>query len=390
MLVKSLLFAYLFISVNDIILYSYKILWLKNIALVSLLLWYLFGSKNFHKIDALYVTLVFFGFVNYLFVAIVYGNDFDYIAIENIGVFVTFVVPVVVVKWIGDNQLKIIKIINVFLWAILFATLYKVIYVLSAHGYFIPELTKNFFKDIEGRGVLGGVQRLNTGNQLLVTFALFIAYRLFQLDYRPSFMIFVASICFLNIYLAGSRFFTLITFSTVVLLSFFNNSSGLKFKIMVSLLTLMLGLYLGEELIHAREAAGIVDDGGEYRIVQAKYLFDSFLSAPLLGHGPGYTIDSLHYSTPWAFENQSLVVFAKFGLLGFTLFAILICMQYKIFKQSKSPVHYAMCIFIIVFASIFNPYLFGTYAALAFMVSLIVGYIYDDRNRNFIKSCDNR
>ena len=378
---ESLLMLYLFISVNDILLLPFGILWVKSAILFYLFIG-LFIKPNFKRNE--YFTYLFiagFLFIISFAVAAIYGNNFDYALSENLGLLTTLIVPIIVLNWININPEKIVRIAKVFLWAILFATLHKIFYVIYMQGYLSNGFFDFMYKDLLGRGEVGDLNRLNTGNQLLVSFALFMAYRFFVIGYQKLFMSFVIILCFINIYLTASRLFTPVTFSLLGVFIFVGVKGKWAQKIVFAVLMFFLAYILMGDLLSGREASNTIDDGNLYRIYQAKYLFESFLSAPFFGNGPGFVINDTDYDLPWAFENQVLVVFAKYGMVGFVSFASLVALQFKMFKFSLSLFHYLMLIFFIVVASIFNPYLFNTYAAWAFTISLILAYLFKEGNR---------
>lgn len=381
-----LLMLYLFVSVNDLVLLPFGMLWFKS-AILFLLLFGMFIRPRFRLNEYLsYLFIAGLLFVVSFTVAASYGNNLDYATSENLGLLITLIVPIIVLNWTNVNPEQILTISKVFLWAIIFATIHKIFFVIYMQGYLSIGFFDFLYKDLLGRGVVGEIDRLNTGNQLLVSLALFMAYRFFAMGYQKLFMGLSMVFCIINIYLAASRFFTPATFGLLGIFIFVGVKGKWTQKIIFGALMFFLAYILVGDLLSGREASNTVDDGNFYRIYQANFLFESFLTAPIFGNGPGFAIHNDDYDLPWAFENQVLVVFAKYGLIGFASFVFLVAMQYKMFRYPLSLFHYLTLIFFIVVASIFNPYLFSTYAAWAFTISLVLGYILKESNREIILS----
>lgn len=385
---QVLLMLYLFISVNDLLLLPLGALWFKYLILFLVVITLFVGKLLRSKATLFYGFILTSFFLISSIVAFTYSNNIDYAYAENLSLLTALVTPVIVFNWINDNPIKIISISEFFLWSILFATLYKIFYVVYLQGYLPFTFFEIIYKDVAGRGQIEGLDRLNTGNQLLVSFAFFTAFRFFSIGYKNYFMIFVMLVCALNTYLAASRFFTPVTYGLLAIIIFFNVDVKLIWKIFFFVLMAYLSYLLTMDVLAARESFG-ADDSELIRLIQNKALLQSFFNAPVFGNGPGFYIPELGYDTPWAFENQTLVVFAKYGLVGFSFIAILLFMQSKIFGFAISRFNYFSFLFFIVLASLFNPYLFGTYAAWAFSFLLILAYIYNDANKVKILSDGN-
>jgi hypothetical protein len=384
---KTLLMLFLFVAVNDLVLVPFGILWIKNM-LVFLLFFCLHIKLKLRFTEYFtYLFVVASLFVISFSVAASYSNNLNYAASENFALLITFIVPIIVLNWINVDPNKIVGVLNVFLWAILFATLYKILFVIYMQGYLSFGLFDFIYKDVLGRGVVGEIYRLNTGNQLLVSFALFMAYRFFAIGYKKLFMSIVMAFCVINMYFAASRFFSVATFALLGIFILFGGKSiksNWVQKFFFTALVAIIAFFQIDDLLSGREALNTTDADSIYRIYQAKFLFESFFVAPFFGNGPGFAIHDADYDLPWAFENQTLVVFAKYGLIGFFLIVSIIALQFKIFKFPLSLFHYLMFILFIVIASIFNPYLFGTYAACAFSIALILAYLFKESNRELI------
>jgi len=377
---------YLFVAVNDLILLPFGMLWIKK-TILFLLLFDLFIKPKFKHNE--YLTYLFTAgllFIVSFFVATLYGNKLSYSTSENLGLLITLIVPMIVLNWINVSPRRIVKLLKIFLWAILFASIHKILFVFYMQGYLSFSFFDFLYGDLLGRGLVGDVDRLNTGNQLLVSLALFVAYRFFMMGRQKIFMGLVMVFCIVNIYLAASRFFTPVTFGLLGIFVFVGVKGKWVQKIIFAVLLCFFGYLLIGDLLLGRETSDIASAGNLYRIYQANFLFESFLSAPFFGNGPGFVIHNADYDLPWAFENQVLVVFAKYGLFGFVSFSFLVALQYKIFRFPLSLFHYLTIVFFIVLASIFNPYLFNTYAAWAFSIALMLAHLYNESDRIAVSS----
>lgn len=381
---KTLLMLYLFIAVNDIVSVPFGMLWLKDVLLFFVFLGLLI-KPNFKFNE--YLTYIFIAsslFIVSFTVAVSYGNNLDYALTENLGLFVALIVPLIVLDWVNADPEKIIKISKCFLWAMLFATLHKILFILFLQGYLSFGFFDFLYKDVSGRGEIGGLDRLQTGNQLLVTFSVFMALRFFILGYKRWFMSFAMLAGVMNTYLAGSLFFTPITFTLLGALIFLGIKGKWILKSFLLISVMYLSYFISIDLQSSRAVYNI-GDSNFVRLIQNKALFESFLAAPWFGNGSGYYIAGLNdYTLPWAFENQVLAVFAKYGLFGFVAIAALLVLQFRMCKLSLSLFYYIHFIALIVLASIFNPYMFGTYAAWAFSISLILAYLFKESNRELI------
>ena len=383
--ISAIVMLYLFVAVNDIVLLPFGLLWIKN----TLFFLMFFGVSMSCGVKSrqylAYMFIVGFLFIYSFAVSIFYDNDLDYIFQENLSLLIALVVPLLVLSWVGVDHEKIKKISQVFLWAIVFATFHKVLFVIYMDGYLAISFLDYLFQDLLGRGKIGDIERLNTGNQLLVSLALFIAYRYFAVGYQRGFMCVVFSSCIINIYLASSRFFTPVTFILMGLIVLFDKKAKFMNKFIYAGIFFLLSFYLGYDLLSSREMSNeVFDIGYEYRINQSAFLFKSFVDAPLFGKGPGFSINDIDYVLAYAFENQVLALFAKYGLIGSFIFTCLVAMQFNMFKFSKSKKEYMLFVLFIILASMFNPYLFGTYAAWAFSFILIISYLFDEKNRQMI------
>ena len=317
-------------------------------------------------------------------VAIIYQNNLDYAAQENMALFVTFITPFMTLLFINRNNIMAIHISMIFLWAIVFATLHKIIYIIYMQGYLSGAVLDLVYEGVAGRGRVDDIERLNTGNQLLVSLALFVAYRFFVIGCRRRFMCFVMIICTLNTYLAASLFFAGTTFLLLGIFMLFSLKTRLLIKAILAIVTIVFTYLLTSDLFSAREGANMIEDGNIYRALQAEKLFESFISAPILGNGPGFAIEDLGAEVPWLFENQVFVLFAKYGIFGFFSFIALLTLQFKMTRLPLSFIFYLLFIGFIFLASLFNPYLFGSYAAWAFAISLILAYLFKSDNQGLI------
>ncbi len=384
---STLLMLFIFIAVNDVVLLPFGILWIKNMLVILLFFGLHIKLKLKPKKYFPYIFIVASLFIIGFAVAVIYNNNLNYAASENISLLITFIVPIIVLNWINVDSNKIVRLLNVFLWAILFATLYKILFVTYMLGYLSLSFFDFIYKDVLGRGVIGNIYRLNTGNQLLVSFALFIAYRFILIGYKKPFMAIVMAFCVINIYIAASRFFSLATFALLGIFIFFRAKSvksNWVQKFFFTAVVAIIAFFIIDDMLSGREALNTTDADTIYRIFQTKFLFESFLAAPFFGNGPGFAINDSYYELPWAFENQILVVFAKYGLIGFISIVFIVALQFKMFKFQLSLFHYLMFILFIVLAALFNPYLFGTYAACAFSFALILAYLFKESNRELI------
>lgn len=380
---ESLFLLYLFVSVNDIFLLPFGFLWIKNALLVFLSIGVLI-QLPFKRIEySIYLFIVSLLFLVSISVSAIYQNIFDYVVQESFALLVTLIVPILMLAFINTNIRLIVNIATVFMFAIFFATVHKLLYVIYLQNYISGGILDFLYENLSGRGQVDGMDRLNTGNQLLVSLAALMAYRFFAIGYKRGVMLFMMLVCALNIFLTASVFFTTTTLLLIGIFILLNNGSNVFSRILFACLMAMLSYFLANDLFSAREASGMVDDGNIYRIVQAEKLYEYFLSAPLFGNGPGFAIYDLGNELPWFFENQVAVIFAKYGIFGFLSFIALLVLQFKIFKYSLSLFYYLILIGFIFIASIFNPYLFGSYAAWAFSISLVLAYLLKNDNINY-------
>ena len=130
-IINTLLILYLFISVNDIILIPFGILWLKSLILFILFLW-LFVNARIKRVEFnKYLFIVGFLCSVSFFVTVFYGNSLVHAVSEDLALFATFAVPLfVVINYIGNNPKKILRLAHVFMVAILVATVHKIIFVI--------------------------------------------------------------------------------------------------------------------------------------------------------------------------------------------------------------------------------------------------------------------
>lgn len=379
-IVDALLCICIFISVNDIVLIPFGISWLKTILLFLLFVEFLVNPRVKKLYFVTYLILAPMWFITSFYITNFLGNNLSFAIDELQALLVVILLPLIVINRINKNPKNLALFAATFLWAILIATMHKIFFVFYEHKIFTNSLLQFLYADLQGRGLVGGVYRLNTGNQLLVSLALFIAISFLIKREKTFFMGVVAIFCVVNIYLTASIFFSIATFIIIIALFINVIKKNLVVLMLLFAVTLPILYVLTEDVLTSREAATVGFDAGLYRIQQNVFLFNSFLEAPVFGKGPGYINPTNFSDTPWAFENNVLVLFAKYGVIGFLLFVSFIVLQYKMLNCRKSLLQYSIVVAFIFAASIFNPYLFGTYAGLAFAFALVLSSILEKQN----------
>ena len=227
-------------------------------------------------------------FITSFYITNFLGNNLSFAIDELQALLVVILLPLIVINRINKNPKNLALFAATFLWAILIATMHKIFFVFYEHKIFTNSLLQFLYADLQGRGLVGGVYRLNTGNQLLVSLALFIAISFLIKREKTFFMGVVAIFCVVNIYLTASIFFSIATFIIIIALFINVIKKNLVVLMLLFAVTLPILYVLTEDVLTSREAATVGFDAGLYRIQQNVFLFNSFLEAPVFGKGPGY------------------------------------------------------------------------------------------------------
>ena len=215
-IVDALLCICIFISVNDIILIPFGILWLKTILLFLLFVEFLVNPRVKKLYFVTYLILAPMWFITSFYITNFLGNNLSFAIDELQALLVVILLPLIVINRINKNPKNLALFAATFLWAILIATMHKIFFVFYEHKIFTNSLLQFLYADLQGRGLVGGVYRLNTGNQLLVSLALFIAISFLIKREKTFFMGVVAIFCVVNIYLTASIFFSIATFIIIL------------------------------------------------------------------------------------------------------------------------------------------------------------------------------
>lgn len=367
------LFIYIFVAVNDIILIPIGGLWVKNVLLIiNLFFYFRLNNKDLHYLYIFWTCILFF--LSFL-IALIGGNNTGNALNDNLSLLITLVLPLLVIVWINNDKEKMKRLSFLFLYAILFATVHKILFSLYSANYINSNILFFLFKDIQGRGLVGEIYALNTGNQLLVLLSILLAFKLFIVGHHRFSMIIFILFGIVNTLLSASRFFTPITLLSLGVAIYFQVKGKYFIKSLFIVALILFSYNISSDLFAVRNNIDIVD-ADLYRYKQNTFLFDSFLTAPFFGNGPGFSIDDLDAVTPWLFENQFLAMFSKYGLIGSLIFFGLLSLQFKLTNFPLSRRYYFVFLSLIFLSSVFNPYIFGTYAACAFSIILILSHYY--------------
>ncbi len=252
---------------------------------------------------------------------------------------------------------------------------FKVLFVVYQMGFVNNVILELLFQNIQGRGEIGGIVRMNTGTQLLMLYGLVLCIvRLLKASGRMRLLyIFVAVFFALDLFIASSRFFTIVApIAVVVTLLFCNVKVPRFFYLGVGVSALIFAGFLIEDLYAGRVSEGDAGDG--LRDEQLMSILGAFFQSPMLGQGSGYSIPSLirNDDAPFMYEVQIAAFLMQYGLLGALLFG---CAIFLFVKAHVRPgLHGLMTFYLLVFfsASYFNPYMLGTYAGLSLALLVII------------------
>ena len=374
-MIKLLLSIYIFISINDLILYALNALQLKNLLLVSALGAALIGTGRWARQQA----WVFYCLIPLIVLSIIVGfqsaNDSGGVFQQALSLAVAILIPLMVERFAGYDLSKWEYVSKVLMISLVFMMIFKIIFVLYQMGFVANGLLDLLFKNIQGRGEIDGIVRMNTGTQLLMLYGLlFCVIKLLRVRGRQrAAYIFVAVLFALDLFIASSRFFTLIAPVAVVLTLYFSNIKVPKsVSIGIGFVAVVVAAFLLQDVYSGRIETADAGDG--IRNEQISALFDSFLKAPLLGHGSGYSLPSLtrNDDVPFMYEVQVVAFLMQYGIIGSLLFGGAI---FIIIKPHIGRGHIALAVFycaLFFAASYFNPYMLGTYAGLSVAMIVII------------------
>lgn len=374
-----MLSLYIFVSINDLILYAFNAVQMKNALLLAALTTAFLGTGRWFKRQA----HLFYFLVPLLILSMVVGlanaNSTSSNFQQAFSVAVVILIPLMIDRYAGTDTDRWKYVSNVIMFSLVFMIVFKIVFVLYQMGIMGNAILDIVFRNIQGRGEIDGVARLNTGTQLLMLYGLILCVtRLLKSSGKFRFMyIFIAALFALDLFIASSRFFTIIAPVAVIITLFF---CGVKIPRSVffgiGICALLIAGFLFQDLYDGRVSTQDAGDG--IRDEQIATLLNAFIQAPLLGHGSGYTIPSLTRSedTPFIYEVQVIAFLMQFGILGTLLFAGSI---FQLLKPHISSGLMMLSIFFVAvffFASYYNPYLLGTYAGLSLaMIVVILRYL---------------
>jgi hypothetical protein len=373
-MVKLVLSLYIFLSVNDLILYAFNLVQLKNLLLVLTVLVIFFGSGFWQKRQ----IRVFYFMVPLVCIAFMIGmvNGVATISIfqQSFSVVVAILIPVMVARFAGEDENNWRFVSNLLMFSLIFMMLFKILYVLYSMGLLRSGILDLLFKNIAGRGELDGIERLNTGTQLILLYGLVLCItRLFAANSLQRLGYVVACLLFtLDLFIASSRYFTMVAPLAVVVTLIYGKIKVPKYVlILVGIGVSVAAGFLLQDMYSARV---LTEDGGDsIRHDQTLALFEAFKNSPIFGHGAGYSVPSLtrNEDTPFMYEVQVVAFLMQYGIVGAVLYLA------AMFQAVKHHIHGSSVILVIFYfaiffaASYFNPYMLGSYAGLC-MVAITV------------------
>jgi hypothetical protein len=375
-MIKFVLSLYVFLSVNDLVLYAVNALQLKNALLVLTLVLVFFGSGRMYKSHALILCFLMALLLVSIMVGLTVGNEYSSVFQQAFSVAVAILVPVMISRFAGSDNIKWTYVSNVVLISLISMILFKIIFVLYQMGYISNGILDLLFQNIQGRGEMEGIVRLNTGTQLLMLYGLVLGMTrlLKSVGARRAMYIIVCIMFAFDLFIASSRFFTLVAPLTVIVtLLFCNIKIPKSMAICILICVVLVAGFLLQDLYSARV---MVDDGGDnIRDDQTKLIIGAFTDSPLFGHGSGFSLPSLtrNDDAPFMYEVQIFAFLMQFGILGMFLYT---ASMVQLLRSHLGEGLVLLAVFYVgVFfsASYFNPYMLGTYAGLSLaMINIIL------------------
>lgn len=374
-MIKLVLSLYIFFSVNDLILFAFNLLQLKSLLLGLMVLVIGFGGGTWQKRQ----VRVFYFMIPLASIAAMVGM-ISGVAIISIyqqafTVVVAILIPIMVDRFAGEDEDKWRYVSNVVMFSLVFMMLFKIVFVLYQMGFLRSGILDLLFANIGGRGELDGIERLNTGTQLVLLYGLVLCFaRVFAA--RPLARIGYILACLLfaiDLFIASSRFFTVVAPLAVVVTLIYGKIRVPKAVLaVVGVCVAVVAFFLLQDMYSARVLTE--DSGDTVRHDQAVALFDAFKHAPIFGHGAGYSIPYLtrNEDTPFMYEVQVMAFLMQFGVAGTVLYLVSMFQTVRHHIRGTSIVLVIFYFAIFFAASYFNPYMLGSYAGLCMVVIMLI------------------
>lgn len=374
-MIKFLLAVYIFCSVNDLILFAFNLVQLKNVLLILTFVAIALGSGKWQKKQAsVFYTLTPLVMLP-IMIGVISGVGIGNILQQTFAVVVAILVPVMVDRFAADDEIKWNYVSSVVMFSLVFMMLFKIVFVLFQMGFLASGILDLLFRNIAGRGEIDGVARFNTGTQLVMLYGLVLCIsRLFAANLLQRMGYVLACLLFLvDLFIASSRFFTVVAPLAVVVTLIYGNIKVPRVVLMLFGVCIAVAtLFLVQDMYSARV---ISEDGGDtIRQDQTVALFDSFKDAPVFGHGAGYSIPTLtrNDDAPFMYEVQVVAFLMQFGIVGALLFLVSIFQMVKLHVRGNSSVLVIFYFGIFFAASYYNPYMLGSYAGLCIVVVMMI------------------
>lgn len=374
-MVRVLLAIFIVTSVNDLVLYAVNAMQLKNVILVSTFASVFITARKIFSRDVFVLTAVLAISLVAVAVGLSNGNRLDYVLQEAVSVASALLLPLMVNMYGGDDERRWRFVESALLCSLFMMIMFKASFVLYQMGMLAGGIFDILFGNLQSRGEVDGIFRLNTGTQLLMLYGLLLCFVRMLIGGNGHRIVYIL-FCLLfavDLFIASSRFFTLIS---PLLLAFTLVFSGVRISKRAFLIIVSIGaalsIWLVMEIYGARVA--VVDDGDSIRNEQMMALTDEILRSPFLGGGAGYHHPTLIRSddTPFIYEIQVLSFIMQYGLLGTLLYIAVF--SYLIVPNARKGMMWPALFFVLVFfaASMFNPYMLGTYAGLSIVAINLV------------------
>ena len=375
-MIKILFSLYIFISVNDLVLYALNALQLKNVllgaALVSVFAW---GGQWYKRQVRILYFLAPLVIISVL-VGLTSGQGVGGVLQQAFSVLVAVLVPLMIDRYVGEDENRWNYVSDLVMVSLVAMMAFKIIFVLYQMGFVGNPIFDLLFQNIQGRGEIDGIARLNTGTQLLMLYGLTlcIVRLLKSAGGRRLLYILISMLFVLDLFIASSRFFTIIAPLVIVFtLGACNIKIPKSVFVGVGICVLIVAFFLVQDIYSARVIAS--DGGDTIREDQTAAMIDAFFNSPFLGHGSGYALPSLtrNDDAPFLYEVQIVAFLMQFGIFGTILYMLVL---FNIIKPHiraglRLLAFFYVCIFFL--ASYFNPYMLGTYAGLSIaMINLIL------------------
>ncbi|WP_419308079.1 hypothetical protein J8402_06530 [Chromohalobacter israelensis] len=381
------LVSYIFFVFNDIILFS-----LGGLFITKVFFLILFLSSFRFNLDFKFLAYLFFLLsvvALYIGVSLLTYSYNNFSIQQAVKFIITFLFPLLGAFYLKRYPENLLLVTKAVLFSAFFASLWKFFFILCF--YFAPDFVAMVFPNINARLIGGKVVALNTGNQLLVLLAALLTLTLFclrnfwwrdktqKLACRDSGnkYILLYIVFFINTLLSGSVFFIIITLASSLMVLFVMSRLSVKaLWAFLSPLAVISLFFLFEYTVDVRGEG--FERGVQARIYQLKMLGIEVLHDPFLGKGFGYFISDYvrNNSSPYLYEVQFFSLIMHYGLLGILIIAVLLCGIYMVYGKTASFFVFSSLVMLVVLSSFFNPYMFGTYAGLAYLIILLTSIYY--------------